>query len=1607
MTPHTDHVADRVDDYLHDLLDEDAAAHVAHHCAECPACAAALAAARKRMCALQALPPTEAPERLVRATVAALRERADRPRIGRRYVLGGALAAAVAVAAVLIGFHVHYLHLTAGNTDMKVLGQSQLLAGAAASLRVCLIDHGNGATLAGVPVRIDLRHRGTGETVALARFTTDADGTGQPRFRVPDWADAECDLQVMADNPTRDSLTLPVKVRRARRVMLSSDKPVYQPGQTIHVRGLALRRPDLHAAAEEDTTFTVTDAKGNVIFKRNTKTSAYGIASADCPLADEIIEGQYVIGCTVGDTPSRLAVEVKKYVLPKFKVGLTLDKPYYAPGQKATATVEAGYFFGKSVAGSVSLEAIAAGQAKPLYQGSAKTDANGKATFSFDLPRIPPGMEQPALPRGGMRAPPNLWANDLHVTLRATVTDAAGQKQMRDAPAVVTASPLRVEVIPENGTLLPGVPNIVYVLTTYADGRPAQTRLTGLAPWHAEPLNTDKLGAAQFEVMGDVRGLDLTVTAEDDAGLRGARRIHLAGDQLAQDFLIRTDKAVYDGGDTMVLTTLAGGTRPVFVDLVKDGQTLLTETLPVAGGKGELHIDLPPELSGTMQLCAYRLTPDGAPVSKTRTLYVRPAAGLQVKATTDRAEYRPGRRAKVSFELLDRAGKPARGALSLAAVDEAVFSVLQQAPGSERQFFGVEPDLLRPVQALQRWSPEAMSHEPAAARDRLEKALFARTLQTSSWGSTTVLHGINGRGRSEIAEAPAAEPAQSGGTPHTMAASSFVTETQRVEEARDEGLHRVEMAWVIFVVCLALLAYLFVWLYVRPWQAIAVLHLVGIIFVCGGLSVLFAYFIGGGSKLAMAPGEAVERQQAVAQDGVAAAPMNGQAPAHHGVREGSFGVVGAEPIRVREEFPETLLWRPELITDDDGRARLHIDLADSITTWRLTASAVAADGRLGAAQANLKVFQPFFVDLNLPVALTRGDEVAVPVVVYSYINKPQTVELTLDAGDWFEPLDSAVRKVELAPREVRSVSYPLRAKKAGKHALQVTAKAGALADAIKRQIEVEPDGRRVEQVANGSLQRPAEMTLTVPDNAIEGSTKVFVKIYPSGFSQLVEGLDGIFRMPSGCFEQTSSTTYPNVLALDYLRRTGQRSPGVRDKAEQYIHLGYQRLLGFEVPGGGFDWFGRAPANLTLTAYGLMEFEDMAKVHDVDPQLIERTRAWLLRQRAEDGSWSEPNGAMHDDPLRGLGGGSAKLGTTAYVAWAVFGKPGATSPADPTTRQFLLSHKADSIDDPYLLALVANALLAIDGAGRDARPYLDRLESLKKEADGGKLHFWEQGPKGHTAFYGAGLGGSVETTALATLALLQHNHNPETTRRSLAWLVKQRSAYGTWPSTQATVLALRALLAGTGRPAGDGERRITIAWNGREQEVVIPAEQAEVMKQIDLSAGLKPGTQRLTLTETSGTAAGYQVAFRYHIPEAGRPEKAEPLKLELTYGRTARDVLKVDDLVPVTATVTNRMTDAAAMVILDLPVPAGFTPHTEDFDALKDKMIEKYQVNGRSVVVYLRGLGAGQSLNLTYRLRATIAGKVSVPPARAYEYYDSDKQGTSGGARLTVTPRPGG
>ncbi len=1644
-------VEELFDDYLHGLLDKLDAERVERHLEENPEAEEHMLKAKARKESLESAPMVEASEGLIHKTLERVSQRENRRTTFRRVYFRSVAAITVACVVLFAGLQFHYQQLTASPYDLRMVGQSDLLAGTGASLRVAVYDQTSGELVPNVPMEIKLINRKTDETRELLSFQLDENGQAQPCFQLPDWKSGEYDLQLVAyTDAGPEVLSESVSLTRSWKLMVSTDKPVYKPGQTIHIRTLGLRRPDLKPVADEEATITITDPKGNVIFRRRNLTSGYGITSADCPLATEIIEGPYTITAILGDTETSMTVEVMQYTLPKFKIGLTLDRPFYQPNDVAKGTIQVDYFFGQPVASAeveLTLNTIDVGlNTMPL--DSVTTDENGKAEFEVEIPDYTVGRPQ----HGG----------DAHVQLVANVTDSAGQKENTSVSRIITTNPIDIELIPESGRLVTGEENRIFVLTSYADGRPAETlvKIPG-----QEEFSTSQLGVATFSFTPkkNEESVRFTVRATEVGGDRlvGRETATLQVGQIANDFIIRSDQAVYKTGDTITLMTIGGGVEPVLVDFLKDGQTILTQMIEVTNGRGELQFELPAELFGTVQMCAYRFNQNAIPVMKLRTIFVQRSEELQISAALDRESYRPGESAKLNLTITDAKGKPVPGAISLSAVDEAVYHVLKQRPGLEQAFFALEQELLEPVYAIYGgWAPELHGipeDVPVADRNEFQQALFAFTSQIVAehhlprFDENVRRDGGDDRDFEEnvfvepmveemgfvpamieeniAVEIPAREVEEiardnaNADSPITMFEASYGAKLVRVADQKKRGLQWVAYAWW-YLAGGVVIALLFAFAVLKPKWFLISGGIVGGLALCTALllpAIQSAWKSGDATVMNVMEGEGAAGGAGAFEnmdfgDDMMAVPQMAmeemalmEAPTEmDNGKEGEGSSGSDKPVRVRRHFPETLLWKPQIITDDNGIATLNIDLADSITTWRVMASAVSADGQMGALQEGIRVFQPFFVDLNLPVALTRNDEVAVPVVVYNYLNEPQTVELELAKADWFEFVDPSVQdepfqRIDLAPGEVRSTSYRLKALEVGNHSFQITARAADIADAMMKEIMVVPDGDLIEVVENGSLSNPVDFMLEIPAEAIPGSVKATVRFYPSSFSQLVEGLDAIFQRPYGCFEQTSSTTYPNILALQYLRDTNRSMPEVEAKARQYIHLGYQRLLGFEVDGGGFDWFGSPPANVTLTAYGLLEFEDMAEVHDVDPNLINRTRDWLLSKRnRQDGSWKAEIGMLND----GLAGSVQKgkdldLSTTAYIAWAVF-RGGKAKRQSEATLDFLLAHDPKEIDNPYTLAMVANALAAIDPDGKSAERYVNQLVKLAKRDAEKKQTSWSLGENRETAFYGAGRSGDIEVTALATLALLETQSHVNAANEALNWLITQRDSRGTWHSTQATILALQAIIRGTSSGQGDGKaREIDIALDGRNIEALtIEPDQSEVVQQIDITPHLVEAMHHLQVTERSNSATGYQITLKYHIPNIDAdPELEEPLTIELAYDRSE---LQVNDRVNVTATVTNNMPLGAPMVIVDLPIPAGFTIQRDGLEKLRDEgSIEKFQINARTTVIYLRGLASGQKLELKYGLKATMPVKITAPPATVYEYYDPDVKNQSEPIQLIV------
>jgi len=268
-----------------------------------------------------------------------------------KWVVGGA-AVFIAGAAVLVGLALHYANLpeTVDDLETIVLGQSRYVPGSQAALRVLVRQVGGGQPIAGAAVTVALQPTAGGRPVEVFQGTTDQLGAADVAFTVP--ADLESAQTLIVETVSAqgsDRLEQAVTLDRDYKILLTTDKPIYQPGQVIHLRALALSSFDRVPASGSEIEFIVADGKGNKVFRQTVETSAYGIAAEDFQLANEVNTGNYKITAQMGNTSSERTVTVEHYVLPKFELAWATERSFYLPGERVQGSLTAEYFYGKTV----------------------------------------------------------------------------------------------------------------------------------------------------------------------------------------------------------------------------------------------------------------------------------------------------------------------------------------------------------------------------------------------------------------------------------------------------------------------------------------------------------------------------------------------------------------------------------------------------------------------------------------------------------------------------------------------------------------------------------------------------------------------------------------------------------------------------------------------------------------------------------------------------------------------------------------------------------------------------------------------------------------------------------------------------------------------------------------------------------------------------------------------------------------------------------------------------------------------------------------------------------------------------------------------------------
>jgi len=579
-----------------------------------------------------------------------------------------------------------------------VLGQNHFVPGSQAALRILTRNSRDATPIGNAKITVSFEQIDGGDSIQVFNGFSNNLGNSEVFFQVPKDLGGEHTLVIQTSSGLgSDLIKRPISISREYKILLTTDKPIYNPGQEIHLRALALSTFDLIPGSEEEIEFVIADGKGNRVFRKKVKTSEWGVANVDFRLASEVNTGTYKISAVIGTTSSEKSVLVEYYTHPKFKISLESDKKYYLQGERVHGTLKTEYFYGKPVVGGgVTLEGYSFDVDKIVsitLQGI--TDEKGYFEFEFDLPRHLTGQ--------------NLDGESGRFYIQASVTDLTDNTEISAISFLVSSESLFIDAIPEGGSLKSGIENIIYILTRYPDGTPAETSLEiGFSNSdNSLNLKTGAYGLAEVRYTPNGPDQYISIQARGREGIATKGEFHFEGQWHDETLLLRPNKPVYHVGESMELSVLSSiSDGSAYLDILREGQTVYTQVLDFSTGVGQTSIELTPDLFGTLELRAYKVLPSGDIVGDTRFVIVENANDLNLsldlqfpkgrRDSEGAGYYMPGETAALGIQSRLSDGGGEQAAVSLAVVDESVFAFTDGDQGFPKLFSMLEDELLNP-----------------------------------------------------------------------------------------------------------------------------------------------------------------------------------------------------------------------------------------------------------------------------------------------------------------------------------------------------------------------------------------------------------------------------------------------------------------------------------------------------------------------------------------------------------------------------------------------------------------------------------------------------------------------------------------------------------------------------------------------------------------------------------------------------------------------------------------------------------------------------------------------------------------------------------------------
>jgi hypothetical protein len=1309
--------------------------------------------------------------------------------------------------------------------------------------------------------------------------------------------------------------------RAQRRMHVQVDKPLYRPGETIWIRVWDLSSKRLSPKdPNSHHTYELVSPKGAVVLAKMVQAPT-GLTTNDFEIPPDVPGGRYIVRATsMTGAKVERPVIVSSYEPPRIKKKLEFLRDAYGAGDTVQAVID----LERATTGAMAEHAVTAIvqlDGREHARLQLTTDAVGSVLVETDLPEP-------------------LDATDGLLTL--LVEDAGVTESISRAIPLITTT-VDVGLFPEGGQLVRGLPGRVYFAAKDPHGEPADVagRVVDDRGHEVATFRSVHEGRGRFDLTPEP-GRRYRVEITEPAGIADTFTVP---DAQESGCVLRA----YDDHDATVPELRVGVwcSEEQSVQVVGTLRDHLFDKATVVASPdrpGVAYLEDEDRLQGVARVTVFDL--DKKPLAE-RLVFRNRGRDLKVELSTDRERYAPRDEVALTVTTKDPSGQPVAANVALSVVDDTVISFADDEHGHlltrmyleadvplevedpsfyfdpEEEDAAVALDHLLGTEGYRRFDWVQLLNPPPPRPQIVRGAMFGGAVPEMAMVEGMAIGAEDG-----MVDAPPRAPADAAPEPEPEPVQQQALEAMGyLGDLDDEEMEE------------------------EPAE-------------------LFMDALGEAKEEIDADWARARRQ---------AKPMPMWAPVR------VFPAPSYEPgyTGPRTDFRDTIHWLPSVEVPASGTATVRFHTSDALTSFRVLADGAGPDV-VGHAEHVFTSSLPFGSTIKLPVAVSEGDRLELPVALANETDRQLSVQLDARLGELLALSGDASRTTSLGADDRTTVWLETEVTgRMGEVDVAITTAAGTLSDAFERTLTVTPLGFPLTWEASTELadRYTAEVDL---GEAVPGTIQATVTLYPSPVSSMVQGMEALLREPSGCFEQTSSSNYPNVMVLTYLNEFGITDPNLLRRTTGLLQRGYDKLVSYESPEKGYEWFGGDPGHEALTAYGLLEFRDMSETWSgVDTGMVERTGNWLKSRR--DG-----NGGYKRDPkaLDSFGRAAPEV-TDAYITWAL-------SEAEVTGIDAELDKTAalaETSSDPYLLALAAKTLFNADR--RDAALAATK-KLVTKQADDGSFPGAD-----HSITRSGGENLVIETTALAVLAMLDADTHGVAVQRAATWLTEHRGGYGQWGATQATVLALRAMTEvakASRKTSSPGSVELWV--NG------------DVAARADYAAGhqgaltfegfggmLKPGTNTVELRHTGEDPLPASIAVDYRsLRPATSPDATVALQTTL-----AKTEVPMGETVRLTATVTNTTTDGQPMTLARVGFPGGLAHQGWQLEEMRERGdVAFYETRPRELILYFRDLKPEEVKTLAFDLTAEIPGRTTGPASSAYLYYTDEHKSWTDGLTVTVT-----